>query len=79
MKIMTTIHVQCVGEQAVLPQREFEQLVELAKRSGEVTIQIEEGDTSTSDMMRLAQRGGSFEFWKDAEENVYSLSDGEPV
>ncbi len=36
-------------------------------------------DISTEELMRLAERGGSFD-WLDAEaENVYTVKDGEPV
>lgn len=38
---MTTIHVQCIGDKALLPQTEFERLVELAQRHEEVTVQSE--------------------------------------
>jgi hypothetical protein len=29
--------------------------------------------------MRLAEKGGSFDFWKEAAEDIYSAEDGEPV
>jgi hypothetical protein len=31
------------------------------------------------DWMRLADFGGSFDFWKDPEEQIYTLQDGEPL
>ncbi len=41
---MTTIHVQRVGDKALLPQSEFERLVELARQHEEITVQIHEDD-----------------------------------
>lgn len=76
---MTTIHVQCIGDKALLPQSEFERLVELAQRHEEVTVQMEEDDVPTLLIMRLAEQGGAFEFWREEGENIYSLEDGEPV
>jgi hypothetical protein len=76
---VTTIHVQCIGDKALLPQNEFERLVELAQRHEEVTVQMEEDDVPTLAIMRLAEQGGAFEFWREEGENIYSLEDGEPV
>lgn len=76
---MTTIHVQCIGDKALLPQSEFERLVELAQRHEEVTVQIEEDDVPTLAIMHLAEQGGGFDFWREEGENIYSLEDGEPV
>ena len=76
---MTTIHVQCIGDKALLPQSEFERLVELAQQHEEVTVQMEEDDLSTLAIMRLAEQGGAFDFWREEGENIYSLEDGEPV
>lgn len=76
---MTTIHVQCIGDKALLPRTEFERLVELAQRHEEVTVQMEEDDVPTLATMRLADQGGAFDFWQEEAENVYSLEDGEPV
>lgn len=76
---MTTIHVQCIGDKALLPQSELERLVELAQRHEEVTVQMEEDDVPTLAIMRLAEQGGAFDFWREEGENIYSLEDGEPV
>jgi len=76
---VTTIHVQCIGDKALLPQSEFERLVELAQQHEEVTVQMEEDDLSTLAIMRLAEQGGAFDFWREEGENIYSLEDGEPV
>jgi len=76
---MTTIHVQCVGDKALLPQTELEQLVELAQRSEAVTVQVHEDDVPTLGIMRLIEQGGAFDFWKETAEDLYSAEDGEPV
>jgi hypothetical protein len=39
---MTTIHLQCIGDKALLPQSEFERLVELAQRDEEITREADE-------------------------------------
>ena len=76
---MTTIHVQCIGDKALLPQSEFERLVELAQRYEEITVQIQEDDMPTLGIMRLAEQSGAFDFWQEEGENIYSAEDGEPV
>jgi hypothetical protein len=53
---MTTMHVQCIGDKALLPQSEFERLVELAQRYEEITVQMQEDDVPTLDIMRLAEQ-----------------------
>src|SRR3989442_5304611 len=74
---MTTIHVQRVGDKAILPQSEFEQLVELARQQEEIAVQMHEDDVPTLGIMRLAEQGGAFDFWKEAGEDIYSAEDGE--
>jgi hypothetical protein len=74
---MTTIHAQIIGDNALLPKDELERLVELARRYEEIDLQMQEDDPSTAAMMRLADVGGAFDFWKQ-EENIYSAKDGEP-
>jgi len=76
---MTTIHVQCIGDKALLPQREFERLVELAQRYEEITVQMQEDDVPTLGIMRLAEQSGAFDFWHEAGEDIYSIEDGDPV
>jgi hypothetical protein len=46
---MTTIHVQCIGDKALLPQSEFERLVEQSGafdfwQEGEDIYSIEDGE-----------------------------------
>jgi len=76
---MTTIHVQCIGDKALLPQSELEQLIALAQRSEAITVQRQEDDVPTLGIMRLIEQGGAFDFWKEDGEDIYSAEDGEPV
>jgi hypothetical protein len=76
---MTTIHVQCIGDKALLPQSEFERLVDLAQRYEEITVQMQEDDVPTLGIMRLAEQSGAFDFWQEEGEDIYSIEDGEPV
>ncbi len=76
---MTTVHAEYIGSKALVPRAELEQLLELARRTEAVELEIVEDDLPTIDMMRLAERGGAFDFWKEEGEDVYSLEDGEPV
>jgi hypothetical protein len=75
---MATIHVQQVGDKALIPRSELEQLVDLAQRQEEIVVQIDD-DIPTVGLMRLAEQGGAFDFWKEAGEDIYSAEDGEPV
>lgn len=76
---MTTIHVQRIGDQTLVPQSEFEKLVELARQRAEIAVEVHEDDVPTLALMRLAEQGGAFDFWLDQSEDVYSVLDGEPV
>jgi hypothetical protein len=76
---MTTIHVHRIGDQALLPQGEFEQLVELARHREEIAVEVHEDDVPTVALMRLADQGGAFDFWMDQGEDIYSPRDGDPV
>ena len=76
---MTTIHVQRIGDKALLSQSEFEQLVKLAQRCEELVLQIYEDDVPTVGIMRLVEQGGAFDFWLEDGEDIYSVEDGEPV
>jgi hypothetical protein len=71
---MTILHAHLVGDQAVLPRAEFERLIELAKRSEEITVHLEEDDLPTTGLMRLAEQGGAFA-WLAEEEEVYTIDD----
>jgi hypothetical protein len=70
----STINTQLVDSliQAILALSSNEQALLLDKLLGEIPY------PSTTEMMHLADKGGSFEFWQD-EPELYTLDDGEPV
>ncbi len=76
---MTTIRAQLIGNQALLTLYELEKLIEVARRSEEIIFQIVEDDLPTLSIMRLAEQGGAFDFWKEEGEDIYCAEDGEPV
>ncbi len=76
---MTTIHVQRIGDRALLPQSELAQLVELARLHEGIAVEMEDDDVPTLAIMRLAEQGGAFDFWREEGEEVYTTSDGEPL
>jgi len=71
---MTTLHAQLIGDNAILPRDEFERLVALARRSDEITLQMETDEAPAVGIMWLAEQGGSFE-WLAAEEDLYTVND----
>ena len=73
------VHAQLLGPNVVLPRRDWEKLLGLARRSGDVEVRVEEDELSTASLMNFAVQGGSFDFWHDQGEDVYTLEDGEPV
>jgi hypothetical protein len=76
---MTTIHVQAIGDQILMPRQEWEQLLAAAQRTEAVVVQYAEKDLPPAAMTRLTVWGGAFDFWNDERENVYTLTDGEPL
>ncbi len=76
---MITIHAQLIGDDALLSRSELERLVELARQSEEIELQMHEDDAPTLGIMRLVEQGGAFDFWKQGGEDIYSVEDGEPV
>jgi hypothetical protein len=76
---MTRVHAQIIGDQAVLPRADLERLVELARKSEPVEVETSDEEFSTRDLMRLADSGGSFDFWKSDEEDIYTEADGDPL
>ncbi len=73
---MTTIQAQVFGNSALLPRPDLERLLELARRTEEVEVKIQEDDLPTVAMMRLSDTGGAFDFWNDDREDIYSADDG---
>lgn len=76
---MTIIQAQLVGDDALVLRTDLERLLEIARRSEPVDLQWSSDDLPTMDIMRLAEQGGSFGFWHEAGEDIYSMNDGEPV
>ena len=76
---MATIHVQCIGDKALLPRSDLDRLVELAQRSEAIAVLRQDDDVPTLGIMRLMEQGGAFDFWKEEGEDIYSAADGEPV
>jgi hypothetical protein len=74
-----TIHVQVLGDQAVLPRSEFEKLLLLARAASEVEVQFGDLHETSPQFMRFIESGGAFDFWHEQGEECYSASDGEPV
>ncbi len=68
---MTTIHAKLVGDQALLARSELQRLLEPARQSEAVELQVDEEEVSSLEIMRLAEKGGAFDFWKDECENIY--------
>lgn len=75
---MATIHIQYIGEKVLVPQNELELLVKLAQRYEEITVQRQEDDMTTEDLMRLSEESGAFDFWNDEGENIYSYPQNKP-
>lgn len=75
---MTTIHVEEVGNRALIDREELNKLLELARRTEEIEVETAGGEVTTRDLMRLADVGGAFE-WLHDEPDLYSLDDGKPV
>ena len=71
---MTTVHAQLIGKEAVLPRAEFEQLIELARRSEEIELRMGQDDVPVLGIMRLAEHGGAFD-WLTEEEDLYTVDD----
>jgi len=77
---MTTIQAQIIGDNAVVPRNDFDRLVEIARRSEAIALDLREGaEITTRDMMHLAERSGALDFWLEPGEDIYSIHDGEPL
>ena len=71
---MTTVHAQFVGDKAVIPRAEFERLVQLARSSENIELQLHEDDVPILGIMRLAEQSGAFD-WLADEEDLYTVHD----
>ena len=63
---ITTFMSNGIGDKALLPQREFERLVELAQRYEEIIVYMPGDDVSTLDIMRLTEQSDACDFWQEA-------------
>jgi hypothetical protein len=75
---MTTFQAQVIGDHALMARGDLERLLEIARRSEPIQLQLND-DLPTADVMRMADTGGAFQFWQEAGEDIYSADDGEPV
>jgi hypothetical protein len=75
---VTTIHTQWIGNKTIVPKEEFEQLVEIAKKREEIELQPTEL-VESSQIIDLLGKSGSFDFWKEEGEDIYSIEDGEAI
>lgn len=75
---MATIHIQSIGDKAVISQHELAELVQLAQQSKDIRIK-QDPINSASWSIYLAEHSGAFDFWKDPGEDIYSAEDGEPI
>ena len=75
---MTTIHTQWIGNKAVVPKEELEQLIEIAKGSEEIELQPTEL-VQSKEVIELIEKSGSFDFGKQEGEDVYTIEDGEAI
>ena len=73
------VHAQLLGSNVLLPRRDWERLLGMARRSGDVEVSIEAEEVSTASLMGLVDQGGAFDFWRDQGEDVYTVEDGEAV
>jgi len=71
---MTILHAQLSGDKAMLPRKEFERLLELARRSEAITLETEADEAPAVGVMKLAEQAGAFE-WLAKEEDLYSVND----
>lgn len=72
-----TIHAQTIGPNTVVPREEFDKLIELARSSGEVDVELTDGadgDLPSHSIAQLALEGGAFDRLHD-EPDVYSVGD----
>lgn len=69
-----TLHVQWLGDKALLPREELERLVELARRSEAIAVETNDDENITAGIQLLAAQSGAFA-WLADEPDLYSLDD----
>jgi len=75
---VATIHTQWIGNKAILPKEELEQLIKIAKESEEIELRQTEL-IQTKEIVELLEKSGTFDFWKEEAENIYTMEDGEAI
>jgi hypothetical protein len=77
---MVTIHAQFHGDKALVDRQDLDRLLTLARRTEQVELRLcGDDDVPTRGLMELAQQGGSFDFWNEPGEEIYTSNDGEAV
>jgi len=74
----TIVHAQSVGDAVLIRRSELDKLLQLARQTAPVQLEMTEEGTTLA-MMQLAERSGAFDFWRDEGEDIYSDQDGQPV
>ena len=75
---MVTLSAELTADRAILRRDEFEHLLELARRTEQVVVNV--GQENPGDnLSRLALKGRAFDFWKERGEDIYSALDGEGI
>jgi hypothetical protein len=71
---MTTVHAEIIGDKALVPRSELERLLEIARRSEPIQVEVNGPALLTQGIMELADAGGAFD-WLADEEDLYDLTD----
>ncbi len=71
---MTVVHARLIGEEAVLPRLELDQIVAIARQSEEIRIEILQDTLPATGIMQLAEKGGAFDWLADEKES-YTVHD----
>ena len=71
---MTTVHAEVIGDKALLPRKDLDRLLELARRVEPIQIALDESSGLARGIMELAEKGGSFD-WLADEPDLYTVED----
>ncbi|CAN5368620.1 hypothetical protein BH20ACI1_BH20ACI1_26700 [soil metagenome] len=72
MNIQTRNHSE---NQVIISTEDLQKLVDIANKVEPIEIETEEADFQTTDLMRLAENSGAFDFLHDEREDIYTLND----
>ena len=56
-----------------------EKLPVMGPKKVKVIVLVEDDNLEEEDFLRAAQAGGSFDFWNNAGEDIYTIKDGKAV